>query len=228
MFRMQLRTFCCRRLWAFGGFLLASITIAGAHFASGRPTSAEIAARHEEYVDPTEMARRFTSAIGEIARQGNAVSPAELARQGRTRRSHRVEVRAKAGLPMSSEALYSAVRESVVVVGGILECRQHPEGHSSFATGFVVHSDGIVVTNQHVVTAFQNKEAIGVMTRDGRVFPVLEVLAADPLNDVAALKIDAHDLSPLPIAGDVGVGAEIHCLSHPALGCSGGEAVVAG
>lgn len=124
---------------------------------------------------------------------------------------------------MSSEALYSTARESVVAVGGILECRHHPEGHSSFATGFVVHPDGIVVTNQHVVTAFENNDAIGVMTNDGRVFPVLEVLAADPLNDIAALKIDARDLSPLPITGDIDVGAEIHCLSHPALGCSGGE-----
>jgi S1-C subfamily serine protease len=81
----------------------------------------------------------------------------------------------------------------------------------------VLREDGVIATNYHVVTTFQDMRAVGVMTHDGRVFPVKKVLAADKHGDVIVLKIDAGGLAPLPIAGDVPIGATVYCLSHPVL-----------
>jgi len=49
------------------------------------------------------------------------------------------------------------------------------------------------------------------------VFPIVELWAADPANDIAVLKIPAEKLPALPVAENVAIGATVYCLSHPAL-----------
>lgn len=61
-------------------------------------------------------------------------------------------------------------------------------------TGFIIRSDGLIVTNKHVVA---NAEAeYSVFMHDGAKYDA-KVLASDPVNDLAFLKIEAKDL---PIA----------------------------
>jgi serine protease Do len=65
-------------------------------------------------------------------------------------------------------------------------------------SGFVVNSDGIVLTNKHVV-ADRNAEYT-VITDDGKKYPAT-ILSRDPINDVAILKIEAKKL-PIVKLGD--------------------------
>jgi S1-C subfamily serine protease len=58
-------------------------------------------------------------------------------------------------------------------------------------SGFMVSEDGYIVTNKHVVS--DEKAEYTVIMQDGRKF-VAQVLARDPSNDVAILKIDAVGL----------------------------------
>jgi serine protease Do len=54
-------------------------------------------------------------------------------------------------------------------------------------TGFIISEDGMILTNRHVV---QDEEAdYTILTNDGKRFPAL-VLARDPIQDLAVLKID--------------------------------------
>ncbi len=62
-------------------------------------------------------------------------------------------------------------------------------------SGFVLSSDGIVLTNAHVV---ENAEEVTVKLTDRREF-VAKVLGTDPLTDIAVLKIDARDLPSVTI-----------------------------
>jgi S1-C subfamily serine protease len=65
-------------------------------------------------------------------------------------------------------------------------------------TGFIISSDGMILTNKHVVL---DKEAdYTVLTNDGRKFPA-EVLARDPVQDLAIIKIQANNL-PVVKLGD--------------------------
>ena len=57
-------------------------------------------------------------------------------------------------------------------------------------SGFIVGSEGIVVTNAHVVA---NANRISVMLRDGSVHPA-ELLGTDETNDIAVLKMQGRDL----------------------------------
>lgn len=57
-------------------------------------------------------------------------------------------------------------------------------------TGFILTSDGIIVTNKHVIS---NPGTYKVVLDDGRIFDAT-ILAQDPLNDLAFLKINAQNL----------------------------------
>ncbi len=58
-------------------------------------------------------------------------------------------------------------------------------------TGFIVTNDGLILTNKHVV-ADEDAE-YSVITNDGQTYPA-RVVARDPVNDIAIVKIDATGL----------------------------------
>ncbi|MEO0084470.1 MAG: trypsin-like peptidase domain-containing protein [candidate division WOR-3 bacterium] len=66
----------------------------------------------------------------------------------------------------------------------------------SAGTGFIVSSDGLIVTNKHVVS--DEKAEYTVILNDKRKFNA-KILAKDPVQDIAILKIDAKDLPTLPL-----------------------------
>jgi len=58
-------------------------------------------------------------------------------------------------------------------------------------TGFIVSPDGLIVTNKHVV--YDESAEYTVLMNDGTKYPA-PVLARDPVQDIAILKISAHNL----------------------------------
>ncbi|HVM76790.1 MAG TPA: trypsin-like peptidase domain-containing protein [Candidatus Paceibacterota bacterium] len=65
-------------------------------------------------------------------------------------------------------------------------------------TGFIISSDGLILTNKHVVS--QTGASYTVLTNDGKTYPA-KVLARDPSQDLAVLKINATGL-PTVALGD--------------------------
>jgi serine protease Do len=75
---------------------------------------------------------------------------------------------------------------------------QEPGGREQrrgVGTGFLVDSDGYLVTNHHVVDA---ASSIEVTLSDGRQFPA-KVMGSDPETDVALLKIEATGMPTIPL-----------------------------
>lgn len=69
-------------------------------------------------------------------------------------------------------------------------------GEQDIGTGFIVSSDGLIVTNKHVVS--QTAGTYKVITKDGKEYPVKEI-SRDPVNDIAIVKIDAPGLTPVEL-----------------------------
>ena len=65
-------------------------------------------------------------------------------------------------------------------------------------SGFIISSDGLILTNKHVVS--DTNASYSVLTNDGKTYPA-QVLARDPNQDLAVLKIDATGL-PTVTLGD--------------------------
>lgn len=60
-------------------------------------------------------------------------------------------------------------------------------------SGFIVTEDGLIVTNKHVVS--DEKAEYTVITTDGKKYPA-KVLARDPAQDIAIIKINQTGLTP--------------------------------
>jgi serine protease Do len=63
-------------------------------------------------------------------------------------------------------------------------------------TGFFVSADGMILTNKHVVA--DAKIEYSVVTSDGKSLPA-KILAVDPSNDIALLKVDDKNFSYLAL-----------------------------
>ena len=63
-------------------------------------------------------------------------------------------------------------------------------------SGVIVHSDGTILTNHHVI---DGAEQITVELSNRRGFNA-KLIGSDPPSDLAVLKIDAKDLSVLALA----------------------------
>ena len=80
----------------------------------------------------------------------------------------------------------------------LLEQRQAPRERGSLGSGFIISSDGYVLTNDHVVGEM---DEITVILNDQREFRA-ELVGRDERSDLALLKIDAKALPTLVLARD--------------------------
>ena len=92
-----------------------------------------------------------------------------------------------------------------------------PEGESvprdSLGSGFIISDDGEILTNNHVVA---QADEIIVTLADRRQFQA-RVIGRDPASDLALLKIDADDLTPLRFgsSAELKVGAWVLAIGSP-------------
>ncbi len=71
-----------------------------------------------------------------------------------------------------------------------------PQREVSAGTGFIIEPDGLILTNKHVVD-MTNVDYTVVMS-DGKKFPA-KVLAKDPVQDIALIKIEGSNLPVLKL-----------------------------
>lgn len=67
---------------------------------------------------------------------------------------------------------------------------------NNIGSGFIVDSNGIIITNQHVVSDIN--ASYTVITEEGKEYDVVEIVRDDN-NDIAVLKIDAKDLKSIEL-----------------------------
>lgn len=79
---------------------------------------------------------------------------------------------------------------------------------ADIGTGFIVSKDGLIVTNKHVVSETNAKYK--VITKDDKEYDVISI-NRDPANDLAIIKIDANNLTPLELgdSGNLKVGQSV-------------------
>ena len=84
---------------------------------------------------------------------------------------------------------------------GMPDSLMAPKGGTPFrgqGSGFIVSADGLVLTNAHVV---QGADEVTVKLPDRREYRA-KVLGADPMTDIAVLRIDAKEKLPVVRIGD--------------------------
>ncbi len=95
-----------------------------------------------------------------------------------------------------------------------------PEPRGGSGSGFLVSSDGYILTNNHVV---EDTDAITVQLEDRRAFEAT-LIGGDPTTDVAVIKVEGSDLPTLSLGDSDGVrvGEWVLAVGNPGVGPAGG------
>jgi serine protease Do len=88
-----------------------------------------------------------------------------------------------------------------------------PRREQSLGSGVIVSSDGVIVTNNHVVA---QAAKILVALKDGRELEA-KLVGADAKSDVAVLRVDAKDLPTIPVADSskIRIGDLVLAIGNP-------------
>lgn len=213
---MLRRNPCWRSGWLFLMFCLAGVwgSIPGL-------VSAQVDVN--ESIDDRAMVRKFEKLANAMIEAGHFTENARLQEQlNWTNVAEPIDWPVhERGDALAGPELYERGSLATVLMAGTYKCGRCDKWHVRPATGFVVHPRGLAVTNHHVVKNDKNHTMV-VMTRDGRVFGVREVLAASEANDVALVQLDMDadepDLAWLPIGDREPVGGKVYVVSHPTRG----------
>lgn len=177
-----------------------------------------VATAGEDYTDDSEIVAAIEREATRQIEGGQTTHNADLQRQLRRRTvaldppAERVLVEDEA----DGGSVYDRASEGVVVLAGLYLCGNCDRNHANCASGFIISEDGLAVTNHHVVANADNLTMVA-RTHDGRVVPVVEVLASNAQDDVALVRLSPEfaPYTPLPIARDAEVGERVHAITHP-------------
>lgn len=80
-------------------------------------------------------------------------------------------------------------------------------------SGFILSADGYILTNYHVI---EDSSSISVSTYSGETYQAT-LIGCDESNDIAVLKIDAENLTPVVLgsSGDLHVGDTVVAIGNP-------------
>src|ERR1700755_252901 len=119
---------------------------------------------------------------------------------------------------LTPHQVYMNAKDSVAyITANITQQAAGPFGQTEQGTatgsGFVVRSDGYVVTNDHVVAG---GSSVKVKIGDGRTLPAT-VVGTDPSTDLAVLKVNATGLKALPLGNSdaAQVGDPVDAIGNP-------------
>lgn len=121
----------------------------------------------------------------------------------------KLEFSPHAGDKLSLKAIYVKCSPSIVGIAA----KKNGSMSYSWGTGIIISSDGLIVTNTHVVS---KADTAAVTLYDDREFEA-KLIGADAVSDIAVLKIDASGLTPAEIGDSsaMQIGDEVAALGNP-------------
>ncbi len=123
------------------------------------------------------------------------------------------------GTEMSPESIYTMAVNQVVGVNSEEKTNVFgaPSSGAVSGSGFIISSDGYIVTNYHVIQyAVESGFSLTVMMYNGESYPA-EVIGSEPDNDLAVIKIDATGLDAVTMGSNdtMQVGEEVYAVGNP-------------
>lgn len=186
---------------------LFSANIQGKNIPDSRPISEAV------YIDSKQQLKIFSDALQMLYETGKMTKMKALSKQLSRKRCN-IQLPEGREARLTPMSLYKQTKTAVLVVGYLYNCGKCNKWHASFATGFLVTPTGVMITNYHVVSN-PKIGGIGVMTYNGKVYPVKEVLAADKTADIAVLQLEGSDFPYLSLLPGSPIGSKVWVISNP-------------
>jgi len=124
-------------------------------------------------------------------------------------------VEVPADMPMTPAEVYAANVQSTVGLTTSITTNfwGYQTTSAASGSGFILSSDGYILTNYHVV---EDSSAITVALYDGTTYEAT-LIGYDSSNDIAVLKVEAENLSPVVIgdSDNMNVGDSVLAIGNP-------------
>jgi serine protease Do len=180
--------------------------------------SAGARAESVDLIDDSAFQAGAQQALLEWLEQTDRVSASVLNEQLQSRAQYPVRLPSAARAERLTPAeIYRVRRASVVGLAYLFKCPRCDDWHTSIAGGILLTSDGIGVTNHHVIAQNreESKEVFGVVTFDGAFHPIVEILAASQADDLALFRVRGDGFSPSPLSPGDQPGEAVTAITHP-------------
>lgn len=173
----------------------------------------------QEPIDDLELRTYFSDKLEQMLADKKVVDPTKLWDQIEQRTNNapvKISLANAGTTELGRPGLYKRCDDSVVLVGKFYKCGHCPKWHISVAGAAAITRNGLFVTNQHVLDRDDREVgAIGIMTRDRRVFSISEILAANVEDDIAVFRVKGAKVRPLALGANPEVGETVHAIHHP-------------
>lgn len=170
-------------------------------------------ARSEEPVDDRQIQLKIIQEGVHLIAEGRTVPRSALLSQ-LTRRTCRLKLPRPRSSTVSREALAERSRSAILIVARLHRAADSDDWIAVPATGFFISGSGVLVTSRHVVSG-ADYQTIVVMTGDGSVVPVTQVLAADEAHDVVLLQAEISGVPALALETRAKAASAVCVMSHP-------------
>ncbi|MCA9213550.1 MAG: trypsin-like peptidase domain-containing protein [Planctomycetales bacterium] len=122
--------------------------------------------------------------------------------------------------PNDRSEMYRHIVKSTVLLGELYDCGQCDKTHAKYAGGVLISSDGLMLTNYHVLESKDTSKTKGfyAMTWEGKMWSIESVLLADRSQDLALLKLKSNgeEFHAAPLADEAPKPIEqVRVISHP-------------
>lgn len=159
-------------------------------------------------IDDVVLENAFSTSVGALTENENHRSGEHFAKAVNDCPAH-------CEAPQKVTAAPEDPTNSVFLIGAVYKCDKCDKWHiAGIATAWCLSADGLMVTNHHVLEKAKGT-VMGICNRKGKAWPITEVIAADPAQDIAIFRVEGKDFSPLPLAKPADIGTRVRVISHP-------------
>ncbi|MCI0702686.1 MAG: serine protease [Planctomycetia bacterium] len=195
--------------------LVASSFAFGISTAPAQPPREPTPVVEPKFVDDDKVYERFFDKLEALAKNKKPLAHAKLIAQLKSRPAGITPAKPNEKV-LSPEEIYKTALPSVFIVGSMYPDKKGDWEIGTYATAWVLAPDGVLVTCWHVFEDLKKGEVFCAADRAGNVYPLTEFLGGDKTADVAVFRIDAKNLTPLPVSQTYPeVGSWVGLLSHP-------------
>lgn len=162
-----------------------------------------------------EVIKGLSAAVDHLTETKQIKNSEELRKQ-LDRTSFSIKFASPQRREVAPQELYRRVAESIYLVAGMTKpTEDEQEWKTAFSTAFAVHEDGVLSTSAHVFDHDDQDHGVVVMDFQGKVIPIVELLAVDRKKDTCLFRIAAKDLKPLPLGKELPPGSPVRVIGHP-------------
>ena len=168
------------------------------------------------YSQTTDAENQLKAAADKMRAAGTLVRETVLTNQF-NRSSCALALPAPRETRMSNRELWAVARAAHLRIGWYHLCTKCNHWHIKQGGGYALTTDGAAATCFHVVRPPDNFKEGYLIAADeaGTIYPVTEILAANPDTDAAIIRIRAKKLNPLALNTAVFPGDRCVCFSDP-------------